>query len=423
MAESIVRAPNDATADYDYLAFSFNGLHSWDDFEIYRTGDGDRYNIELGSTMQDKTAENPGGDGMYFFGTNHKQKNFNINFAFDHLTEEKLKKMKKWLNGKEMSDLWFAEEPYKVYSAKVTGQPSIKVIPFDDYDNNGNKIRIYKGEGSVTFTAFWPYAHTPDYVTTEETTSLTIKVGEWTEVNSIEKIISYAKLPVVSNEPDELLTHVEKFQINNEETIYSSNFLTATGLYVTDGIKTIKVLEQEGYPEGQFITFRVLSYNTNAMTNATYSQVTFSPLLANGCQASSYSNFNNKSQWLASSGLTDSSPCRGENPGDIPAPFVVKAPETIAESASQELTFKVGELEIKVPAATATKQDDGSYVYTHHKSIEWDSKTGVVSAEVNEKRVAISYTGNSFGAIPVGGISSTNISINGGTLKYHYWYY
>ena len=93
----------------------------------------------------------------------------------------------------------------------MTGQPSIKVIPFDDYDNNGNKIRIYKGEGSVTFTAFWPYAHTPDYVTTEETTSLTIKVGEWTEVNSIEKIISYAKLPVVSNEPDELLTHVEKF--------------------------------------------------------------------------------------------------------------------------------------------------------------------------------------------------------------------
>lgn len=91
MAKSVVRAPKDKNMDYDCIAFSFNGLHSYEDFGIYRTSDGDRYNVELGPTMQDKTAENPGGDGMYFFGTNHKQKNFNINFAFEHLTEEKLR--------------------------------------------------------------------------------------------------------------------------------------------------------------------------------------------------------------------------------------------------------------------------------------------------------------------------------------------
>jgi hypothetical protein len=47
----------------------------------------------------------------------------------------------------------------------------------------------------------------------------------------------------------------------------------------------------------------------------------------------------------------------------------------------------------------------------------------MVSAEVDGERAAISYTGNSLGTIPVGGISSDNISINGGTLTYHYWYY
>jgi hypothetical protein len=61
-----------------------------------------------------------------------------------------------------MGDLWFAEEPYKVYTVKVTGMPTIKAIPFEEI-SNGKKVKIYKGEGSVTFTAYWPYAHTPDY--------------------------------------------------------------------------------------------------------------------------------------------------------------------------------------------------------------------------------------------------------------------
>jgi hypothetical protein len=69
MAESIVKVPRDAASDMDFLAFSFNGQHSWDDFGIYRVVDGDRYNENLSPTLIDKTAEVPGGDGMYFFGT------------------------------------------------------------------------------------------------------------------------------------------------------------------------------------------------------------------------------------------------------------------------------------------------------------------------------------------------------------------
>jgi hypothetical protein len=67
--------------------------------------------------------------------------------------------MKEWLSGKEMNDLWFAEAPYKVYCAKVTGHPVLKYIPFEE-----DGKRIYKGEGTVQFTAYWPYAHTPDFV-------------------------------------------------------------------------------------------------------------------------------------------------------------------------------------------------------------------------------------------------------------------
>lgn len=161
---SIVKVPTDNAADYDFLAFSYKGLHSYQDFGLIRVSDGDRYNENLLPTLNDKTAENPGADGMYYFNTNYKQKDFNINFAFDKLTDLKMRQIKSWFSGKELGDLWFAENPYKVYSAKVTGQPTIKFIPFDDVDEDGNKIRVYKGEGSVTFTAYYPFAHTPDYV-------------------------------------------------------------------------------------------------------------------------------------------------------------------------------------------------------------------------------------------------------------------
>jgi hypothetical protein len=75
------------------------------------------------------------------------------------MTESTFVKLKKWLRGKEIGPLWFAEAPYKVYMAKVTGEPVLNVIPFTI-----NNERIYKGEGKVTFTALYPFARTPDYV-------------------------------------------------------------------------------------------------------------------------------------------------------------------------------------------------------------------------------------------------------------------
>ena len=72
MAESIVKSPQTSGADYDYIAFSFKGLHSFEDFGIIRTSDGSRYNENLAPELQDKSADFPNGDGMMYFGTYHK---------------------------------------------------------------------------------------------------------------------------------------------------------------------------------------------------------------------------------------------------------------------------------------------------------------------------------------------------------------
>ena len=144
--------PEAAKTDSDFIGFTFNNTHS-SSLGIVRTSDGSRFNENLLPTIQDKTIQVPGGDGTYYFGSFYTQKQFNIPFAFDSLTEEQFAALKRWLGDKQIHELIFDELPYKAYQAKITGSATIKHIPFDE-----NGKRIYKGEGSVQFTAYYPYA-------------------------------------------------------------------------------------------------------------------------------------------------------------------------------------------------------------------------------------------------------------------------
>jgi hypothetical protein len=55
---------------------------------------------------------------------------------------------------KGIHDLIFDEKPYKVYRAKVTGTATLKYLPFTE----GNTNRLYKGEGTIQFTCYEPFA-------------------------------------------------------------------------------------------------------------------------------------------------------------------------------------------------------------------------------------------------------------------------
>ena len=383
--ESIVKVPS-VTGDMDFLAFSFNGLHSWDDFRIIRTSDGNRYNDNLAPTIQDKTAEVPGGDGMYYFSTTHKQKDFNISFAFDNMSEATYRKMKQWLNGKEMGDLWFSEAPYKVYTAKPTGTPNIKSLCFEVEGK-----RVYKGEGSVQFVAYWPYAHTPDYV------------GGYNFYIQVE-----SGQPTVLEKP-----------IKGRYFEFTSNVATfEIEVHTVDGIVLMPT-----YSNGKAyltreneISIMKIKANTDIVQiyTSTSQDGEYLPqlYLRNGKDFDSYSEFENRLQWQEASGLTSGGgKCQGENPGDIPATFILICPDE-EEFAEGDMP-KIGELEITLSA--------------NGKGLQWDSKTGIVSALITSggitKRQPIPYTGNSLGTIPVGGLDESEIVLDYGTLKYHYWYY
>ena len=137
----------------DYVGFTFNNVHS-SSLGIVRTSEGSRFNESLLPTIQDKTVQIPGGDGMYYFGSYYTQRQFNISYAFDSLTEQQLSRIKAVFGDKKPHWLIFDEAPYKAYLAKVTGSASIKHIPFAEGATN----RVYKGEGSIQFTAYEPFA-------------------------------------------------------------------------------------------------------------------------------------------------------------------------------------------------------------------------------------------------------------------------
>ena len=152
--------------DTDFIGFSFGGVHS-DTLKIIRTSSGSRYNLPLNAQIKDSVVEVPQGDGQMFFSSQFTTKTYNVEFAFDNLEEVDIRRLQQVFNGKEVKELIFDEEPYKVYEAKVTGTPALKTICFEER----GRPRVYKGTGTVGFTCYCPYAHTPKQIKTIELTS------------------------------------------------------------------------------------------------------------------------------------------------------------------------------------------------------------------------------------------------------------
>lgn len=173
----------------DYIGFSFGKkadgtpMHS-SDLGIVRTSNGSRFDENLLPTMQDKTVPVPGGDGTYYFGSYYTQRQFSVSFAFDSLTEEQVATLKSHFGDKKIQDLIFDERPYKIYRAKVTGSATLKYIPFSEGATN----RLYKGEGTLQFTCYEPFARCAfTNKTYNELKPQYTNIDEWWDASKIEQ--------------------------------------------------------------------------------------------------------------------------------------------------------------------------------------------------------------------------------------------
>jgi hypothetical protein len=192
--------------------------------------------------------------------------------------------------------------------------------------------------------------------------------------------------------------------------------------------------------------FKGIQSNKNLRTKIRYSNdvddMTVLVQEKSGKESKAYDGFWNKDQWIAASGLPTTHTV-GRNYGDLPTHFVLKAPQSLTDySNSEYIQFKVGDLVIKIKHESTTKDvTTGAITYNHYQEIEWNSRTGVVSAKVKPtpdatelKRMPILCTGTTLGTIPPNttGVTWGIAGSNGGystysnsnlTLDYHYWYY
>lgn len=137
----------------DFFGFQFNGVHT-SDLNIVRVSDGSRYSENLSPVFQDKTAQMLGSDGTLYWESFDTNKVWTIQVAFDELSEMQYRRLRQVFNGKTMGELIFDELPFKAYTAKVQSSPQFKTICFDTPDG----ARVYKGEGTINFIAYYPYA-------------------------------------------------------------------------------------------------------------------------------------------------------------------------------------------------------------------------------------------------------------------------
>ncbi len=165
----------------DFTGFTFDNIHS-STLGIISVSDGSRYNKDLLPPIQDYTMDIPGGDGSYYFGCNYKSKIFNISFAFDSVSEQQIRQIKNVFSGQNIAELIFDEEPYKKYLAKATTLPTIKFICFD---NNGQ--RVYKGEGTLSFTAFFSYGISTHKYLDDFSDSTYLNKDEWALASNLKE--------------------------------------------------------------------------------------------------------------------------------------------------------------------------------------------------------------------------------------------
>lgn len=137
----------------DYIGFTYNGHHS-SEYRIVRVNSGSRYETSLVPTPKDTTIDAVGRDGLYYVTSKYQQLTIPVNIAFDDLYDEDIRNLKEWLSSKTEGELWFDEDPYKQYSAKITSNPKLSWIAFDD----PIKGRVYKGEGTIQFICYYPWA-------------------------------------------------------------------------------------------------------------------------------------------------------------------------------------------------------------------------------------------------------------------------
>ena len=229
----------------DFIGMEYNGVHS-SALGFVRTSNGDRYNLSLLPSFEDQTAQVQGRDETYYFGLNYTNKNISIDIAFDEINESRFRKITKLFSDRKPHKLILDESPYKYYNVKIAESPEIDYLCFD----NGGE-RIYKGEGSLSFVAYNPFAQsTYKYLT--DYNSDTMKYWDFKVTKDVVPILNnkiYYTRDSWDNYTPIIFTDEIEFPQKYTQCDASKEFNSSFVYYIFDGTEYTEVenLESETY--------------------------------------------------------------------------------------------------------------------------------------------------------------------------------
>lgn len=251
----------------DFLGFEFGGVHS-SELGITRVSGGDRYEEQLHPEIKDRTAEVPGVNGEYYFGSDYGTRTFDLEIAFDSLTEYQFKRLRKIFGTKDIKKLVFDERPYKYYMVKLESPIQLSYVCFEEPNYTWEKIqtayntylpgikseyyehkvyddtikRVYKGEGKISLIAHFPFAKSNFKVLPTEGHDYYEGSEEWAYSSGILNSDQYASVDNYSNNsitvynPGDIETG---FRLYLPAAALSS---TTTLTYKVDGVHTTAAL-------------------------------------------------------------------------------------------------------------------------------------------------------------------------------------
>lgn len=260
----------------DFTGFTFDGVHS-SELNILRVSDGDRYNEDILPELEDKTVETNGKDGVYYYGSFYSSRNIEIQIAFDSVTEEQYRNIRRLFGQKKICKLIFDERPYKVFYVKVASPITLETICFDEdeyewdttghrskektefivddptinvgtalvgqatlkdqtsewhYEDGvyipgsidhkvytGKKRRIYKGEGSISFIAYDPFARQ------------LYKTLDAYEVNGYDNVNEWAASSGILSEEEYNENKTDEYQTIESEIGFTANYNGMINVY------------------------------------------------------------------------------------------------------------------------------------------------------------------------------------------------
>lgn len=140
----------------EFLSFNYRGISSAD-MGIVRVSDGSRLHKDLLPPSEERSITVEGRDGELLTNSWHSTRTFTLDIAYDNISEADKRKLGEWLEPTTEGELYFEEHKYKVYTVRVTDEVRLDFIPFNIKDDE----YVYKGEGQITFKAYYPYAISP----------------------------------------------------------------------------------------------------------------------------------------------------------------------------------------------------------------------------------------------------------------------